>query len=289
MQLLNSISILLSQHFNVDIEIFSHQNIGGGSINTALKIETNVGDYFVKANSVSLYPDMFEKEASGLQMLKETQKVSVPDVVTFGNIEEHTILVLELMESGNEKANFWDLFANNLASLHKTTNTKFGLDHDNYIGSLSQMNAWRDTWSDFFRDNRLDVQLKLARDSAKVEIGLVKSFERFYKSMDDIFPKEPASLIHGDLWGGNFMIGKQGTPYLIDPAIYFGNREMDLGMTKLFGGFSSEFYLSYQKYFPMEKGWEQRLEYCNLYPLLVHVNLFGNSYLSSVKSIISKF
>ena len=117
----------------------------------------------------------------------------------------------------------------------------------------------------------------------------VLSFERFYKKLDEIFPVEPPALIHGDLWVGNFMVGELGEAILIDPAIYFGHREMDLAMSQLFGGFDRQFYESYHKYFPLEKDWQKRIDYCNLYPLMVHVNLFGGGYTGSVKSILQRF
>lgn len=289
MSITQSVTQLLTQYFNQQIEVFSQSHIGGGSINSALKVETNKGVFFVKHNSRHLYPAMFEKEALGLKTLGDANAVRVPEVLTFDDVGEESFLLLEFIESGNMPAEFWDEFAKNLAALHKNTNKKFGLNHDNYIGSLEQFNDWEDTWSDFFREQRLEVQLKMARNSSLLDRSIVSAFERFYKRIDEIFPNEPPSLVHGDLWSGNFMVGQKGEPIIIDPAVYYGHREMDIAMSQLFGGFSNEFYNSYNKYFPLEKGWQKRMDYCNLYPLLVHVNLFGGGYVSSVKSIISKF
>lgn len=289
MAITHSISKLLSSFFNENVDVLSQSHIGGGSINSALKVETNKGIFFVKHNSKHLYPAMFEKEALGLKLLRESGAIKVPEVITFDDIGDDSFLVLKFIESGNKPADFWDLFAKDLAALHKNTSKNFGLNHDNYIGSLKQFNDWENTWSDFFREQRLDIQLKMARDSALLNRSIVSAFERFYKRIDDIFPQEIPSLVHGDLWGGNFMVGEKGESIIIDPAVYYGHREMDLGMSQLFGGFSSEFYTSYNKYFPLEKGWQKRMDYCNLYPLLVHVNLFGGGYVASVSSIISRF
>ena len=289
MTITHSISKLLSSFFSENIDVLSQSHIGGGSIYSALKVETNKGIFFVKHNSKHLYPAMFEKEALGLKLLHESDAIEVPEVITFDNVGDDSFLVLKFIKSGNKPTDFWDLFAKNLAALHKNTNKNFGFNHDNYIGSLKQFNDWENTWSDFFREQRLDVQLKMAHDSALLNSSIVSAFERFYKRIDDIFPNEQPSLVHGDLWGGNFMVGEKGEPIIIDPAVYFGHREMDLAMSQLFGGFSSEFYTSYNKYFPLEKGWQKRMDYCNLYPLLVHVNLFGGHYINAVKSIISKF
>jgi len=289
MAITHSISKLLSSFFNENVDVLSQSPIGGGSINTALKVETNKGIFFIKHNSKHLYPAMFEKEALGLKILGDANTVRVPEVITFDDVGEDSFLILNFIESGNMTKDFWDLFAKNLVALHKNTNKNFGLNHDNYIGSLKQFNDWENSWSDFFREQRLEVQLKMARDSSLLERSIVSAFERFYKRIDEIFPNEQPSLVHGDLWSGNFMVGEKGEPIIIDPAVYYGHREMDLGMSQLFGGFSNEFYNSYNKYFPLEKGWQKRMDYCNLYPLLVHVNLFGGGYMSSVKSIISRF
>ena len=289
MSIYKSIEELLSLHFNEKIDINSHTYVGGGSINKALKLDTKKGVFFVKANSKTSFPEMFKKEVQGLNYLRKTDTFQIPEVITYGDIGDNSFLVLDYLESGSMSSNFWDSFAYKLSKLHRNTSDYFGLDHDNYIGSLTQINDTRDSWKEFFIDNRLDVQLKLARDSAFFDRSVVKSFERFYNRIDEIFPIESASLLHGDLWSGNFMVGEDGIPVLIDPAVYFGHREMDLAMSQLFGGFDDELYTAYNKYYPLELGWQKRMNYCNLYPLLVHVNLFGQSYVNSVKSIVSNF
>ena len=289
MSIYKSIEELLSLHFNEKIDINSHSYVSGGSINKALKLDTKKGVFFVKANSKTSFPEMFKKEVQGLNYLRKTDTFQIPEVITYGDIGDNSFLVLDYLESGSMSSNFWDSFAYKLSKLHRNTSDYFGLDHDNYIGSLTQINDTRDSWKEFFIDNRLDVQLKLARDSAFFDRSVVKSFERFYNRIDEIFPIESASLLHGDLWSGNFMVGEDGTPILIDPAVYFGHREMDLAMSQLFGGFDDELYTAYNKYYPLELGWQKRMNYCNLYPLLVHVNLFGQSYVNSVKSIVSNF
>ena len=176
-----------------------------------------------------------------------------------------------------------------LALLHKHSSDHFGLDHNNYIGSLVQSNRKHLSWTDFFREERLNAQVKLARNTGKLDKGVVSSFERFYNKLDEIFPVEPPALVHGDLWGGNFMVNENGVAVIIDPAIYYGNREMDIGMSMLFGGFSNEFYELYNQHYPLQPEWRNRIEYCNLYPLMVHVNLFGGGYLNSVNTILRQF
>jgi fructosamine-3-kinase len=165
----------------------------------------------------------------------------------------------------------------------------FGLDHENYIGSLTQINSVKSDWLDFYINERLGYQLKMAVDHGKLGSGTVQDFEQFYVFLESFLPSEAPSLLHGDLWGGNLMIGSAGEPVIFDPAVYYGNREVDLAMTRLFGGFSSRFYETYNEEFPLLPGYEDRIDVYQLYPLLVHVNLFGGGYISQVKSILNQF
>ncbi|HRS53510.1 MAG TPA: fructosamine kinase family protein [Bacteroidales bacterium] len=271
------------------INIQSVTSILGGSINFAFKITTNCGNFFLKWNNADAYPDMFATEAKGLKMLFETNSIVVPRVIMQETCEKFDYLVLNYIEQGTADKYFWNSFGKNLASLHRITNNYFGLDYDNYIGSLKQYNGKYTQWIEFFIEQRLEIQIKLAKDKGLCESTDVKHFYALFNRLEDIFPDEKPSLIHGDLWSGNYMVTQNGEPCIIDPAIYFGSREMDIAMSKLFGGFSKEFYSSYNYYFPLEKGWEERIDICNLYPLMVHVNLFGNAYLSQVRRFINKF
>jgi len=284
----SSIEEILSRKFNQTVEIHSVSSVSGGSINETLKLTTNIGKFFVKKNSASLYPEMFEKEAKGLNILAATDAIAVPNVVALGKADNTAFLVLDFIESGRKQIDFWDYFAKKLAALHKNSSSYFGLDHNNYIGSLFQSNRKHDNWIDFYRSERLEIQVQLARDHGRMGKDVVDAFERFYQKLPEIFPVEPPALLHGDLWGGNYMVNKNGNAVIIDPAVYYGHREMDLGMSQLFGGFDSQFYAAYHHHYPLESGWQQRMDYCNLYPLMVHVNLFGGGYLGSVKSILKK-
>jgi fructosamine-3-kinase len=285
----NAVIKSLELKFGKSIELCNTNPLGGGDINDAYRFETSAGSFFIKKNSASRFPEMFQKEAKGLQLLGSTNEISVPEVVLTGEDSDVSFLVLKYIQSATKSANFWEEFGKQLSNLHKHSNDFFGLNHDNYIGSLHQSNRKHKKWTDFFREERLKAQVKMARDNGRMDAGTVKIFDRFYSKLDEIFPAEPPALLHGDLWGGNFMVGEKGNPIIIDPAVYFGHREMDLSMSKLFGGFSAPFYKAYNSNFPLEKGWEHRMDYCNLYPLLVHVNLFGGGYLASVKSILQKF
>ena len=270
-------------------ELLSVSPVGGGDINEAYRFETTLGTYFVKKNSSSRFPQMFEKEALGLKILADAEEIPVPEVMTWDETGEEAFLIMKYIPPGTKSPDFWETFGRRLAALHRHTDEMFGLDHDNYIGSLHQSNRRHRSWTDFFREERLQFQVKMARDAGRIDSDTIRKFERFYQKLEDIFPVEPPALIHGDLWGGNFIVNPEGEAVIIDPAVYYGHREMDLGMSQLFGGFHHEFYEAYNRHYSLEPGWQKRLDYCNLYPLMVHVNLFGGGYLGSVKSILKRF
>jgi protein-ribulosamine 3-kinase len=279
----------LSDKFKTSITITNEQAIGGGCINSAHRIDTNNGSYILKWNDANAYPGMFEAEAKGLELLKKANAIQVPSVVATGQSNNCTFILLELIEPGKRIKNFWQDFGSKLAKLHTNTTISFGLDHDNYIGSLPQANKQYASWKDFFVHERLEKQIELARNSGAINNSLIQQFNNLYKRFDELVPEEMPALLHGDLWNGNYMVSNDGTACLIDPAVYYGHREMDLAMTKLFGGFSEEFYESYNATFPLQPRFESRIDIHNLYPLMVHVNLFGGGYLSQVKAILSKF
>jgi len=271
------------------VEILSLRPLSGGSINEAYQLKTSYGDYFLKYNDSSKYPEMFEKEARGLSLLRSAYEIDVPEVLSFAKAGPDDFLLLEYLDSADQAPDFWEDFGDSLAKLHNHHSDNFGLDHDNYMGSLYQYNNVHDVWTAFFIEERLERQVKLARENGAISRGDVTGFERLYRRLDEIFPETRPSLLHGDLWSGNYMINNKGHASLIDPAVYYGHPEIDIAMTTLFGGFDSKFYNSYNQHNPLENGWENRLDIYNLYPLMVHVNLFGGGYLGSVQRIIDRF
>lgn len=280
---------ILSKKSGKKIFVDSIQPVGGGCVNETVKLKTNDGNYFAKWNDAKRFPGMLQAEAKGLDLLKNVGEIKVPEVIFQSTADTVQYLVLEWIESMAMKKNFWCDFGKSLAKLHRHTSERFGLEYNNFIGSLPQFNTWHSVWSDFFILERIEPQLKLARDSERTSNSVSRKFSKLFSQLNTIFPSEKPALLHGDLWSGNFMVGNKGEPVMIDPAVYYGHREMDLGMTKLFGGFHPEFYESYHLEFPLEKDWQKRTEICNLYPLLVHVNLFGGSYALQVESILRRF
>ena len=287
--LTHEISALLSVHTGTDILIQRAVPLSGGSINNAFRLETSAGNFFMKYNRASAYPGMFEKEARGLSLLYRADEIRIPKVIAHGVADTHTFVILEYLESSSKKNDFWEDFGRKLAALHTHTSEHFGLDHDNYIGSLPQQNDIHDRWTDFFREERLMVQMEMAARSGLLTSSLRQGFDRLFMRIDELFPEEAPSLIHGDLWSGNYMVDENGMASIIEPAVYYGFREMDIGMSRLFGVFGGNFYDAYNEAWPMKPGWQERLEICNLYPLMVHVNLFGTGYVGSVESILKRF
>lgn len=280
---------LFNPLFGEELLLRSVNMLHGGSINSSLLLKTNVGDFFIKYNLAGKHPGMFESEAKGLELLENTFTLKTPKVLFADRSENYTFLVLEYIQAGQPNDRFWRAFARNLAMLHKNTATQPGLDFSNYIGSLLQDNRACETWSGFFINRRLLPLLKQATDMGYADVELSNAFDRLFVRLAHIFPEVAPSLLHGDLWGGNFISDTFAEAYVVDPAVYYGNREMDIAMSKLFGGFSGVFYDAYNEYFPLETGWGERVDICNLYPMMVHLILFGQSYLPSVRRILNKF
>lgn len=280
---------LLKQNIGDTITLKDFSFTGGGCINNGGKLTTSHGTYFLKWNDSAKFPNMFRAEAKGLKLLAESKSVYIPEVIGAGEAGSFQFLVLDFIHASHRTQHYWRDFGVQLAALHRNTSSSFGLDHDNYIGSLSQQNTSCATWIEFFTHNRLDAQIRLAERAALVDKSIRRNFETLYTKLPDLLPTEKPALLHGDLWSGNLMVNKHGAPGLIDPAVYFGHREMDIAMTQLFGGFNPEFLQVYHDVFPLTPGVEDRLQLYNLYPLLVHVNLFGGDYLAQVNSILRRF
>jgi fructosamine-3-kinase len=288
-EIVSQLEILLQKHTGIEALIERTQAVGGGSINAAYQIRYAGQDYFLKYNQAKRYPKMFELETKGLKILSRSKKIRLPEVIGTGEAGQTTFLLLEHIETGYPDNNFWETFGEELADLHRETHETFGLDHDNYIGSLHQSNTIATNWSDFFITQRLKPQLKMAAGKGMLTSQTLNAFEKLFAKLPMLFPDEVPALLHGDLWSGNFLCDSNQNPVLIDPAVYYGHREMDLAMSKLFGGFSPRFYEAYHAAYPLETGWQERVDLCNLYPLLVHVNLFGGGYVGQLQSSLRRF
>lgn len=260
--------------------------LSGGSINHVYLLKTDRGDFCLKMNDAGKHPGMFESEAKGLAVLETAGDLKVPRPVFQATLERHSFLLLEYLTPARPGPGMWHRFGRALARLHRHSAEQYGLSFDNYMGSLPQCNRFHTGWSEFFITERLEPQVRLAREQG---FDLRADFESLYPKLDRLFPREKPSLIHGDLWNGNYLVSGKGEAALIDPAVYYGHREADLAMTTLFGGFHGDFYEGYEEEFPLERGWRQRLDLYNLYPLLIHLNLFGSSYLWEIRRILDRY
>ncbi len=268
-----------------NLNLLESKPLSGGDINDVFLLKCDSKKLVVKTNIASKFPRMFEAEAKGLDFLRSSNSFKIPSVINYGVIENTSYLLLEYIPEGSISSSFWEQFSESLTTLHKTTQPTFGLDHSNYIGSLPQYNGSETSAADFYINQRLAPQFKMAKERgfnfSKLDV--------FYKNVSSEIPNEPPALIHGDLWGGNYMVSENGIPTLIDPAVSFAPREMDLAMMQLFGGFSEEIFSSYHSIFPLENNWKQRVSLWQLYYLLVHLNIFGAGYLSRVQHIVKKY
>jgi protein-ribulosamine 3-kinase len=286
----NYLRQLFEKQLHISAGLIEIKSIGGGSINDTSKVTVNGNrHFFLKLNSASRLPGLFEKEKNGLEFLRRTYAMTIPEVIICMEAGDQQLLLLEWIDAGHTTKQFWKNFGKQLAQLHLSTNDYFGFPEDNYMGALPQSNTFKKNWVDFFVQHRLQPQVKMAIDKQHLHGNKVSGFESLYKKLDTIFNSEPPSLLHGDLWSGNFLCDKKETPALIDPAVYFGHRSMDLAMTTLFGGFDKAFYEAYQYHTPLPANYSDQWEICNLYPLLVHLNIFGISYLRDIELILKKF
>lgn len=264
--------------------------VGGGSINDTYQVIANTGQrFFAKINAAARYPSLFSCEKQGLELLSASQLIRTPAVITLGEAGAYQVLVLEWIEQGLKTTAFWQSFGAKLAALHQVSWEAFGLSVNNYMGALPQQNEPMEDWCGFFIHRRLEPQVKRARDAQLLDQQQVRMFDNLYRRLPAVFDLAPPSLQHGDLWSGNFLCDEQGQPVLIDPAVYFGHRSVDLGMTTLFGGFEAPFYESYCYHLPPVPNYQEQWAVSNMYPLLIHLNLFGKGYLPGILRTIEHY
>lgn len=266
------------------------RRVSGGDISEAYRVKTSEGTYFVKYNE-NVPDDFFQKEAEGLRLLKETGALRVPDVYGYshGRSPVQGFIVLEWIE-GRTSRHTEEQLGRGLASLHRSHHDCYGLEADNYIGRLPQPNGWFNDWVDFFREKRLGAQVQLAEERGALPPSRRDKLDRLLASLERWLPRygQP-SLLHGDLWSGNWIAGPGGEPYLIDPAVFYGEREFELAFTELFGGFSPRFYEAYNEVSPLSGSYEERKPLYQLYYLLVHLTLFGETYGPSVDRVLAYY
>lgn len=264
----------------LNCRIISSKSVGGGCINDAETIFTNDDRSFFLKKNFSTPKDMFFKEANGLRELQKAHAIRVPEVI----MVDKNFILLEQINSGRKSKSFDENFGRAFAKLHRYTAENFGFYEDNYIGSTMQKNIpseeEKNNWIKFYFNKRILYQYKLLESKGYSDSALKKRVVAIENKITEILDgsENVPSLLHGDLWAGNYMIDENGNACLIDPAVYYGNREADLAMTKLFGGFSTAFYKSYNEIFPLLDGYQYRENIYKLYHIMNHLNLFGGGY-----------
>jgi fructosamine-3-kinase len=273
---------------HADLQPGNAHPVGGGMINPSASVEIAGSHYFVKWNSNPL-PLLFEVEVRGLTLLREANAFCVPEVIAHGEAspDAPAYLILEWIDAAPEvdQRAYAANFGQALATLHRITAPTFGLDHDNFIGSLIQRNTLTVSWAQFFRDQRITVQIDIARALGYLLPYREALLRRLLDRIESILgASNPPSLIHGDLWSGNYFAAHMNQPVLFDPAVYYGDREIEIAYAELFG--ASAFFLeAYQKRYPLDLGYEERRPLLQLYPMLVHLNHFGERYGEYVDAI----
>jgi fructosamine-3-kinase len=274
----------ISTHLGRAFRIIDKHTIGGGSINNAHRISDSKESFFVKMNRQQL-GYMFEAEMRALDELNNTQCIKVPQPVSCGVFGHESYIIMSWIDiSGNPDGS---IFGGQLAALHKVTATQFGFDIDNTIGSTPQLNQWSNDWLNFWGKQRLVYQLDLARNNGHghrlydLGLKLKDNMGLFFSN----YQPQP-SLLHGDLWSGNWGADEKGNPVIFDPAIYYGDRETDLAMMELFGHPGQKFFSAYNEHFPLHEGYSVRKNFYNLYHILNHANLFGSSYASQAENMM---
>jgi fructosamine-3-kinase len=267
------------------------RRLSGGDINDAFEVRLeDARTIFVKTNAHAA-SEMFPAEARGLAWLTEAGALRIPEVLAVSSPnDEVRFLALELVRSGGPARGHDETLGRGLAALHRFGASGFGLEHDNFIGSLPQSNRAKPSWAEFYETERLGPQLARAVEQGRASATMRRGFERLFARLGGLLgPAETPSRLHGDLWGGNLHTDENGAPCLIDPAVYGGHREVDLAMMRLFGGFGERVFSAYAEAFPLAPGARERVELYQLYPLMVHVNLFGGGYAGSVERVLAKY
>ena len=274
------------------VEILTASPLSGGCISSAVRLSTDLGeDFFLKWNSAA-GEEFFAAEADGVRALHGVGALRVPRVI--GHSPPGQIpawLLLEFVHPGRRAPDYAERLGQGLAELHSASGKLYGWERSNYIGSLPQSNRIMDDWATFWWTERLEPQLELARSGGRLP-GRTNEWHRLESRLSQLLgptSEDAPSVLHGDLWSGNVYAGPAGEPVLVDPAVYRGHREVDLAMTELFRGFPSGFYSAYEEASPLIDGYaEVRRAVYQLYPLLVHVNLFGGSYVESTARMLER-
>ena len=277
----------ISQATGEPFKAESSSAVAGGCINQAVCLQGDGRHYFVKLNRADRL-DMFAAEAAGLEAIRASRSLRAPQPIAWGTDHDNSWLVLEYISFSQHRAGTSSLLGEQLAAMHRYTADSFGWKRDNTIGSSPQPNSRTEDWPAFLKEQRLGFQLALAIGN-HAPASLIDRGHRLLELLPVFFSdyRPLPSLLHGDLWGGNWEADDNGCPVIFDPAVYFGDREADIAMTELFGGFDDSFYRAYEAAWPLDTGYRVRKDLYNLYHILNHFNLFGGGYAQQAAGLIA--
>lgn len=284
-----SLKEVIAEKLEVSSSSLHFHPVGGGSINETGRLTAHGQNFFCKINIASKFPQLFDKEAKALRYFSQHKMIRTPEVSHCFQTGAEQVLIMEWINSGAKTHQFWKSFGRQLAASHSISNRYFGWEEDNYMGSVEQPNAWTENWNSFFTTKRLMPLAHKCHQQNLLSSKHLQQLEGICEKLGEIFEPEAPALLHGDLWSGNFMCSEKEEPVFIDPAIYFGHRSVDLAMTTLFGGFDKAFYEAYHHYFPLPRNYQEQWEVCNLYPLLIHLLLFGSGYRRQIEEVLKKY
>lgn len=259
--------------------------VAGGDTCSNLVCENTKGDRLFVKFLDNAPANFFQCEEEGLSYLQLVSNVKTPTVHAYGD----NFLALSYISPKHHSPDYWETLGRQLALIHSLTRDLHGFANDNYCGKRIQLNRQHTDGYEFFITNRLLPLAELALDQRLMDVSDLQAIESLCHRLETLVPEQPASLLHGDLWSGNVHVSEKGQPVFIDPAVYFSWAEIDLAMTRLFGGFDKRFYDAYEEVRPLERGWRQRIHLYNLYPLLNHLLMFGSGYLGQVRGILSRY
>lgn len=287
----NFISNILQKEIDPAIKVENKKTLAGGCINNAMHLRTNQGDFFLKYNQ-NCPPDLFLREAEGLQELaRPNSGLQIPEVIAATPLTDDApaVLITNYLSTGGGGKNQDEQLGRGLAVIHQHSADQYGFYHDNYCGATQQNNDWNNDWINFFAEQRIDYLINLIEKERQISASERKTYDRLIDKLPDLLMHQvQPALVHGDLWSGNYMNTDKG-PAIIDPACSYSDREFELAITNMFGGFSSAFWSAYQEAFPLQPGWKERNSLYMLYHYLNHYYLFGGYYGQQALQIAQKF
>ena len=276
------------EEVNPSLKLKEYEELRGGSVNTAVKVKANSEVFVIKYNHKEFHEN-FQSEVNNLELIENSKTINTPKIYKHGTTQNHSFLALEYIKEAPVSVHSIRYLAEKMAAFHSVISDQCGLEYNNFIGPFEQNNETEQHWFRFFLEKRIKPMVRKSMQNDLLDNSMYKDFEsfQFYKQVETLLTSDGNVLLHGDFWNGN-VIYTEREAYLIDPSCYYGSREVDMAFSNLFGGFHPMFYDIYESLLPYQKEYEKRFNVYNIYPLLVHLNLFGDKYLKDIEIALKK-